>query len=304
MTRREILTLPLAAQASPASARVAITMDLEMSRNFPRWEDKEWDYEKGNLDRDTKLYASRAARCVRNHGGHIHFFAVGRVFEQPDIGWLEEIVRDGHPVGNHTYDHVYLLAKTPVEIQPRFQRAPWLIEGKTIPQVLAENIRMASAAIRARLGVEPQGFRTPGGFAGGLTGREDVQRMLQQTGFGWVSSRYARHELEWSSVKEALGRSQPVAYPRTGLYEIPMSPVSDINAFRRGRWPLKRFLEMTRMCVEWTIEHAGVFDLLLHPSCIGVVDPEMRTIEMVCRMVRQSGGKAVLTTLTEVGRQV
>ena len=29
---------------------IAITMDLEMARNFPHWEDTHWDYEKGNLD--------------------------------------------------------------------------------------------------------------------------------------------------------------------------------------------------------------------------------------------------------------
>jgi hypothetical protein len=31
-------------------ARIAITLDLEMSRNFPTWETTHWDYEKGNLD--------------------------------------------------------------------------------------------------------------------------------------------------------------------------------------------------------------------------------------------------------------
>ena len=35
-------------------ALIAITLDLEMSRNFPRWEDTHWDYEKGNLNDETK----------------------------------------------------------------------------------------------------------------------------------------------------------------------------------------------------------------------------------------------------------
>src|SRR5437870_6717288 len=30
-------------------ALIAITLDLEMVRNFPRWEDTHWDYEKGDL---------------------------------------------------------------------------------------------------------------------------------------------------------------------------------------------------------------------------------------------------------------
>ena len=61
-------------------ALVAITLDLEMSRNFPTWETTHWDYEKGNLDADTKRYAVEAARRVKRRGGVIHFFAVVQTF--------------------------------------------------------------------------------------------------------------------------------------------------------------------------------------------------------------------------------
>lgn len=95
----------MAAQAGPKKAQIAITFDLEMSRNFPTWDQLEWDYEKGNLDEATKVYALRAARRVRERGGVMHFFVVGRVLEQKDVGWLREIIAMGHSVGNHTYDH-------------------------------------------------------------------------------------------------------------------------------------------------------------------------------------------------------
>src|SRR5262245_19813850 len=100
-----------AAQAVTSPARadkslIAITLDLEMSRNFPTWDQTHWDYEKGNLDAATKRYAAEAARRVKAHGGVIHFFALGQTMEQEDVGWLREIVAQGHPVGNHTYDHV------------------------------------------------------------------------------------------------------------------------------------------------------------------------------------------------------
>ncbi len=49
-------------------ALISITLDLEMSRNFPRWEDTEWDYEKGNLDAPTKQYALEAGRRVKSRG--------------------------------------------------------------------------------------------------------------------------------------------------------------------------------------------------------------------------------------------
>lgn len=48
--------------AESDKALIAITLDLEMSRNFPKWETTHWDYEKGNLNDETKRYAVEAAR--------------------------------------------------------------------------------------------------------------------------------------------------------------------------------------------------------------------------------------------------
>jgi peptidoglycan/xylan/chitin deacetylase (PgdA/CDA1 family) len=103
-----------------SKALVAITLDLEMSRHYPTWDDMHWDFEKGNLDDTTKRYASAAARRVKEHGGVVHFFAVGRVLEQENVDWLRQIHDAGHPVGNHTYDHVNVKATKSSQIQFRF----------------------------------------------------------------------------------------------------------------------------------------------------------------------------------------
>src|SRR5678816_2752205 len=88
------------ASGGPAKeALIAITLDLEMARNFPRWEDTHWDYEKGNLNAEAKRYALEAARRVKARGGVIHFFAVGQVFEQEDVEWMKQLHQDGHPIG-------------------------------------------------------------------------------------------------------------------------------------------------------------------------------------------------------------
>lgn len=304
MTRREFLPMlaapPLAPQTTRGQARIAITLDLEMSRNFPTWETTHWDYEKGNLDAASKKYSLEAARHVKARGGVIHFFAVGRVFEQEDVGWLQEIVKTGHKVGNHTYDHVYVLARNTKELQFRFQRAPWLLRGMPVERAIVDNIRLAAAAMKSRLGIDADGFRTPGGFADGIAGRADVQRMLLDEGFKWVSAKYARHPVDDprdAYMAETMKASQPFRYPETGLLEIPMSPVSDINAFRTGRWTLDRFLTAVRRGVEWTIENGAVYDLLAHPSCIGVVDPKLRTFDLICDLVEQSRGRAVIADL-------
>lgn len=308
--------LPLAAASaeSSAKAQIAITLDLEMARNFPKWEDTHWDYEKGNLNQAAKDYTVQACSRVKERGGVIHTFVVGQVLEQANVDWLKEIARQGHPIGNHTYDHVNLLAKNADELQYRFQRSPWLVRGRSVAEVLRENIRLTNVALETRIRVKPNGFRTPGGFAEGLTGREELQRMLLDLGFNWVSSKYAQlagiedlhqtgrrpSKLAFDSILAAQSESQPFVYG-TGLVEMPMSPISDIGAFRNGRWQLDDFLEAVRLAMEWTIERRATFDFLAHPSCLGVMDTQFKTIDLICDLVEQSAGAAEIVSLDVIG---
>jgi hypothetical protein len=283
-----------------------------MARNFPKWEDTHWDYEKGNLNEETKRYAVEAARRVKARGGVIHFFLVARALEQENVDWLKEIIQTGHSVGNHTYDHVYLLAAKSAEIQYRFSRAPWLIEGKTTAEVIRENIRLASGAIKTRLGISPAGFRAPGGFADGLANRPDIQKMLLESGFSWVSTKYPAHPNSepgseptaavFDGIVKAQAFAQPFVYP-SGLIEIPMSPISDIGAFRNGRWKLEHFLKATHLSVEWAIENRAVFDFLSHPAVLSAMDPEFRAIDLICDLVEKSGPRASLVNLDAIGQR-
>ena len=295
-----------------SKARIAITLDLEMSRNFPRREDTHWDFEKGNLDDATKKYSVEAAKRVKHQGGKIHFFCVGRVLEQSSVEWLQTIHRDGHPIGNHTYDHVNVLATSTQELQFRFQRSPWLIGGRNAAEVISDNIRLTTLALKQRAEIENCGFRTPGGFSTGLHGREDIQQMLLGLGFKWVSSLYPSHantapkteptESVFNSLIAASKQAQPFVYP-TGLIEIPMSPISDIGAFRTGEWKLEWFLEAVRVVV-WTIDNKATFDFLAHPSCLGVVDPELKTIDLICQLVRDAGEAAEIVDLDQIAAEV
>jgi hypothetical protein len=300
-------------KASNETAQIAITLDLEMARNFPNWDDTHWDYEKGNLNEPAKQYVVEACRRVKARGGRIHTFVVGQVFEQPNVDWLKHIAAEGHPIGNHTYDHVYLLAKTPQELQFRFERAPWLIKGRMVAEVIRDNIVLTNLALKERIGVEARGFRTPGGFATGLHGREDVQQLLLGLGFDWISCTYPAHagivdihdsgadpaQDAYDNIIAAQPKAQPFKYS-TGLIDIPMSPISDIGAFRNGRWELKHFLEAIRRELDWAIRERAVFDFLSHPSCLGVMDPKFEAIDLICDIVEQSKGAAKLVTLDEI----
>lgn len=328
ISRREFLAGSaaghLARSADAAqNAWIAITIDLEMARNYPTWDQTHWDYEKGNLDDAAKKYAVEAARRVKAKGGLIHFFVVGRVFEQEKVDWLEEIVQMGHPVGNHTYDHVIITATRVESLQPRFRRAPWLIAGNTPLQVIDQNIRMTTAAMKARLGVAPAGFRAPGGFPNGIADHSDVQRLLLAQGFQWASTKYVKHPTGvagyvadysrdripepprevFDGIVKAQEISQPSVYD-SSLIEIPMCPISDLVAFRTGHWKLEYFLKAIRQVVENAIERRAAFVFLGHPSCLSVEDPEFRTVDLMCDLVRQAGNRARMVDLGTIARRV
>ena len=297
-------------------ALIAITLDLEMSAEYPKRGITEWNYRKGDLDADTKKYAVGAAKVAKDRGGLIHFFAVGQTLEQEDIGWLKELAAAGHPLGNHTYDHIYLLAAKPEDLQFRFRRAPWLIRGKTVAEVIEDNIAATTLALKDRCGIAPNGFRTPGGFATGLKGRVDLQKMLLKQGFTWVSSLYPQHtcgrpkeqpgDAVYADIVKAQAAAQPFAYS-TGLIEVPMSPVSDVNAFRTHYWKLDWFLKAVRLAVEEAIKTGGAFDFLAHPSCLVVEDPTFEAVKLICSLVKDAGDKAAivgLDTIAERGKDV
>lgn len=306
-------TLAAAPKRPARQAQIAITLDLEMSRHYPKRGMLEWDYQKGNLDESTKQYSVEAARIAKERGGLIHFFCVGRVLEQPSVEWLKKIAAEGHPVGNHTYDHVNVKATAPKETQFRFQRAPWLVEGQTAREVIHENILLTNIALKERAGIKAAGFRTPGGFHNGLADRPDLQQMLLEFGFPWVSSKYPPHQSGvprqeptsevYASILEAQKQAQPFAYPN-GLIEVPMSPISDVTAFRSNFWKLEWFLKAIQRAVEWAIETGGVFDFLAHPSCLVVEDPGFETIKLICDLVRKAGDRAAIVDLGAIARRV
>lgn len=295
-------------------ARIAISLDLEMSRNFPTWDTTHWDYEKGNLNDAAKLYALGAARRVAQSGGRIHFFVVGRVLEQANVDWLKELYDAGHPLGNHTYDHVNVTATRTEDVQFRFARAPWLASGQPPSALIQQNIRLCSEAMKSRLGIQqPNGFRTPGGFASGMKEHPAVRADLIAQGFTWISSMYPPHKYGEPGMKptqavieDIIARqadAQPFRYA-DGLVELPMSPISDIGAFRTGRWQVDWFVEVTRQAIQWCIDHRASFDFLAHPSCLGVVDPEFKTIDMILKTVEQAGSRAELVTLDRLASDV
>jgi peptidoglycan/xylan/chitin deacetylase (PgdA/CDA1 family) len=314
VTRRQFAGAALMTWRGRAQEKVAlvsIALDCEMSARYPTWEQTEWNYKKGDLDEATKEYAVGAARRVAAAGGKMHFFVVGRVFEQPSVAWLEEIVSLGHAVGNHTYDHVNVKATEVSQTQYRFARAPWLAQGKTATELIDQNIRMCAVAMTARLGVKPNGFRTPGGFPNGLKDRPDLQHMLLAQGYTWVSSLYPRHPVkpdtgapqpgELEAIPTVQEAAQPFVYP-SGLVELPMNPPSDVGTMRTGRWRLADIRKGVQAGLDWCIERGKVWDFLSHPSAIGVADPNFEIIDLIIDAVKRAGPRARLVRLDTIAK--
>jgi len=301
------------AAPAPRKAQIAITFDLEMSMHYPERGITEWNFRKGDLDQPTKDYAVEAGKIVRERGGVIHYFCVGRVLEQPDIEWLKQLSTTGHPIGNHTYDHVNVLAKDAVETQYRFQRSPWLVEGRTAHDVIDENIKLTTIGLKERCGIDAAGFRTPGGFQTGLDGREDLQELLKAQGFDWISSKYPKHLAGepkvdpgpdvFADIVRAQSDAQPYVYPN-GLIEVPMSPISDVGAFRTNFWKRPFFLKSIQEGVAWAIETGSAYDFLCHPSCMLVEDPDFETIKQICDQVNRAGNRAEIVGLAAIADRV
>ena len=294
-------------------ALIAITLDLEMSAGYPvkgkPRDDYPWDYDKGNLNVETKQYTVEACRRVKAAGGVLHSFVVGSVLEQRNVDWLKGIISDGHPVGNHTYDHVYILATEPNDIQPRFRRSPWLIQGREPADVIAENIRLCAIAMESRLGIKPNGFRAPGGFGNGLSDRPDVQQMIRSQGYTWTSCKYPRgYEFasqnptsrDFETLVNAIKTKGQPHRLSSGLIEVPASCPTDVNVFRSNRWKLEDFLTVIETSVRWAIQEKAVYDFTVHPSIMYVEDPDFRAIDLICNLVRQSDGQAAIVGLDTI----
>ena len=137
--------------------------------------------------------------------------------------------------------------------------------------------------------------------------------MLLDLGFTWVSSKYPGHKIGPAgdeptvetirTIVEAQAAAQPLKYP-SGLVEVPMSPISDIGAFRTGRWKLDWFLRAIRAGIEWAVERRAVFDFLGHPSCLYVTDPQFKTIDLICDLVEKAGSRAKLADLETISQRI
>ena len=184
----------------PADARcaVALSYDLEMCAGY-----SPVGVNHGRIMPPLQEYTLALCDTAERFDVQLHFFHVGNGLEVDDIAYLEEIVRRGHIIDNHTYNHVRLSAPDPA--------------------ALSEELSLTNRRLGDRLGIASTVLRGPGGEPGGIDGLEANQQVVLDNGFRWVSCHFdvtmGKYSLDYDAA--AAGRLQPYAYP-TGLIEIPM----------------------------------------------------------------------------------
>lgn len=84
-------------------------------------------------DGPNEPYTSEILDILKKYGVKATFFVLGKNVERyPDIA--RRIIKEGHAIGNHTYDHPYLLVQSKSHIKYEIQKAEQAI-------VVATNIR-------------------------------------------------------------------------------------------------------------------------------------------------------------------
>jgi len=169
---------------------LSLTFNVEMVSRFPYWMSI-WDHKKGSIDEGTKKYVEKLCDIARECGIKLHFYVVGSAFEDEDILYLERVVKERHSIGNYTYHHINIKAKTFEQLQISYSRRLWLRGSfKSVGEVIRHEISMINLAIKERLGVKAKGFRAPGCFHNDLKDMPEVQEILMREGFKFVSTQY------------------------------------------------------------------------------------------------------------------
>lgn len=257
------------------------------------------------LDADSKQYVLKMHEVARSYNVHPYFLLVGSSLEDPDIDYLKELVAAGHEVGNHTYTHSNVKAKTIASLQAVYASAPWLAHGRTPLQVIQDEVRATNAAIRERLGVTVTDFGTPGAFSTGLNDVPEVQSLLKEEGFTHITSHYLHPaprgakrpplaQVE-AALRKNIDKLQPYRYPN-GLLEIAPMALTDIAAFRvldLDHWEYVRLLKTA-------IDHAHAshytLSLAFHPPALAARDPHCDVLDTVIRYAREKPGGCWIAT--------
>lgn len=260
-------------------------------------------------------YTLRLCETAESYGVRLQFFQIANGLELDEVvGFFRELVRRGHVVDCHTYDHVNL-AHTP-------------------PEVLDEDLAKANRLFEEQLGYRSRILRGPGGYRHGALG-EVNQRIILQHGYTVVSGEWDYDLLKRDETYaiSAPSRGKPFRYP-TGLWEIPFQGWTDRmwfdahkcvdeEAYRRWRsewghrpmpdgwrcpWTapdaLDEWVRINLACLDFAYEHHLTWVICWHPYSHYLHDPQNRMLPALIEAALSKPEKVLLCTLREIAKQL
>jgi peptidoglycan/xylan/chitin deacetylase (PgdA/CDA1 family) len=190
----------------PAGVRcaVALSYDLEMCGGYAPD-----GINHGRIIPAVQEYALRLCETAERYKAKLHFFYVCNGLEEPDIRYLQEIVRRGHVLDNHTYSH------KPVAVNSA--------------EFMDHELWRANRMLKDCLGVTSTVLRGPVGYSHGWLNLPHANRLvILRNGFRWVTGEYDEDAFtrDRAYAVRAAENHQPYAYPE-GLIEIPIQGWTD-----------------------------------------------------------------------------
>lgn len=255
-----------------------------------------------------KQHILRLCDTAEDHCVRLHFFQIGNGLEATeDVGYLQEVLERGHDLDQHTYSHVPLVTDD--------------------LDLLDHELGRTNELFQQRLGHLSTVLRGPGGYAGGLQGRPENQRVILDHGFRWVSCEYNFRVSfdDYMATVPGPAQNRPYALP-TGLVEVPIMSITDRNFFdsimcvdpdayrewrvarghdpvpdgwQRAPWTrddaLDRWIEYNLAVAEYAYEHGLLWVLCWHPHSHYLHDPENRALPALLEWAEQREDVVVCT---------
>jgi len=235
-------------------------------------------------------YMLRLCETAESFGVALHFFQICNGLEpDQDVHYLSDIIARGHLVDCHTYSHLPLITPD--------------------VELLAQELERSNRLLADRLGVTSTVLRGPGGYAEGLRGLPENQRVILEQGYRWVSCQYSDNlrSRDWEAAVRNAAVDVPFAYD-TGLIELPLQTWSDrwffegVQCVDRAAWEtfraqwghrrvpdgfhpawtapdaLEKWIEYNLAVAEYAYDNRLLCIMTWHPYSHYLHDPENRML--------------------------
>ena len=196
----------------------------------------------------------RVLGLLREAGIPATFFIPGHTVDSFP-GAVDAILAAGHEIAHHSYAHVDPSRQTPAQERADMERA---------------------LAALARIGVAPQGYRSPSADLSPAT-----LSLLEEYGFRYDSSLMADDYQPYRPrIGDHVSQQEPLIMGReAALWELPMSYELDdwvhfqfnFDPYRNGTSAASKVLEIWAGEFDWMHQHVdgGVLMVAMHPQVIG-----------------------------------